>query len=330
MPDKQHAIEDNANRIEKLITGRWGDSPSIAQQATDWYTSLGITSAEASVARLHPIVEYVANCNYTGGPCSVDAELYIKQQPSVESSPFNSESWKFGDSGADADLLNVITPRVENRGWTLRPTDLPLQAKLQRAVERLQSVSGSFTASALSFTRRHAFVASDRLVGRTWVDIGGLIISGDQAVVSTDVLAESVFHESLHAKFYAIERGLRLPTPDMGDAEEIVRVPWQQTLEGQTQYWTAHRALDAFYVYVHLGALRMSHLHSEGRPEDIDRLRRIAFRSAFLSCQIETVCRTELDDQRLEIWNWLDECRVEPFDLSSEGEKLLRTARQVA
>ena len=175
----------------------------------------------------------------------------------------------------------------------------------------------------LRYTRRHLFVDSDRMVGRTWVDIGGVIVSGNPALASTDTLAESIYHESLHAKFYSIERGLRLPTPDDASDEAVVKVPWQQDLKGEPQRWNPHRALDAYYVYVHLGVLRLALLSQSGEQSDLDRLRRVAFRAAYLNRQIEASCLNLIDEERLTIWRWLDGARVREFDLNVAGEELL-------
>lgn len=318
-----YSEDQNQRRTDALLSGRWGDAAGLRRRSRVWYEELGIPGDIAEGGRLHPVVEYVANCRYTGDPCLVEAAPYFKSLPTVPASTDRARSWAFADTQADLDLLTVIGGRRSLHVGEIRPLEPRLDEPLDEALELLAEVAPRLTEDALSFTRRHVFVKSERMVGRTWVDLGGLIVSGDPALESTAILGESLFHESLHSKFYTIERGMSEPTPDEEDSPTPVSIPWQIDSDGVAMRWTAERTLDAFYVYVHLGALRMAFLHHEPTELHIERMRRIAFRSAYLSQQLQTVCAGVLDDERNEIFRWLDACRVPAFDLNEEGQKLL-------
>ncbi len=321
---------DTRERLTYLNTGRWGDSSAIMQASSRWYEALGIPVDLVREGRLHPYAEFLANEVSAGEQLSLPQQELLEAPPSVDASPTNPATWAFSQTSPDEALLRELTARTESTGWNVEPPSAETESMLASAVDLLETLGNGLT-DPLKFTRRHLVVRSDRLVGRTWVDVGGVIVSGiPGAFESIETLAESIYHESLHAKFYAVERQLNEPTPDLADDQLVVRVPWQQDLDGKPQRWNAHRALDAYYVYVHLGVLRSLLLSRSRSERDLDRLRRVCFRAAYLNRQIEATCLNIIDAERLAIWRWLDGGRVREFDLSVEGRALLEDARVAA
>jgi hypothetical protein len=274
---------------------------------------------------LHPIGEYAVNCGFLGERFEFAAKRYLRECPTVDLSSGIPNAWEFTNSDEDRTLLTLIAARLDH-GWTIRPTTQELFNQLTDAVALVLQVSPALGADALSYTRRHVVVKTDRMIGRTWVDLGGLTVSGDPAFSSIAQLAESLYHEALHSKYYAIERGLRLPIPDEATSPTPVVIPWQHDVSGIEQQWTAHRSLDAYYVYVHLAVFRVALLHLTQATSDLDRLRKVCFRAGYLSRQLDTVCEDFLDDERLSMKSWLDRCRVKEFDLNQAGLDLLSGA----
>lgn len=319
----KEAIDD---RTHSILNGFWGDSKQIRRRATQWYQDLGIETAAVLDGSLHPIVEYAANCAYLDETPAVPTDQFAAAPPKVSFSGGLPQAWEFTASTEDNALRELIAGRLTD-GWEIRPTSPVHMAAMKQAVNLVVEAAPLLGADALSYTRRHVIVKTDRMIGRTWVDLGGVTVSGDPAFQSVSQLAESLYHEALHSKYYTIERGLKFPTPDEATSPKPVPIPWQQDSSGTPQRWTAHRSLDAYYVYVHLSVFRLALFALTRSTEDLDRLRRVCFRTAYLSRQIEAACRGYLDDERLGIAEWLDACRVPEFDLNPAGQALLDQAR---
>lgn len=309
-------------RVLALTSGYWGDSTTLRNRTVRWYAAAGIPEALVRAGTLHPIVEYAANVAIDRLVAEVEMDGVLLDLPTVlvGTPPY---SWQPTSSAADKLLEELLGVRMTGR-HRLRDETPEDSAQCGHAVALLDEVCQELTRDALGYTRRHYYACSEDMVGRTWTDTGGLTITGAAGLETTAVLAESLFHEALHSKFYVLERGLAVPSPDSDDTPTPVRIPWQRWDDGTNHYWTIFRAVDAFYVYVHVALLRLALLARSGSVEDLERLRRVCFRSAYLASSITKLAlESGLDDERWELFKWLDSCRLPEFDLNRAGQDVL-------
>lgn len=317
------------NLTGKVLMGNWGDSTAVRLGSQAWYEGLGISGLAAASGRLHPIVEYAANCLYDQTEPDVDTDAYLLSC-SLLAADSGPTSWIAGDSPEDDALTRVVVGRLD-AGTSLRHETVALRALLEDAVKLIRTIAPVLGGDAISYTRRHYFVATDSMIGRTWTDTCGLTITGDPALESLAQFAESLFHESMHSKFSTIERGLQVPVPDEVDAPKPVVIPWQHYADGRPHQWTIYRTVDAYYVYVHLGLYRWAQFLQTRSVQDLQKLRRACFRGAYLSARLQESGRQyALDDERMAIAEWLDECRVPEFDLNEAGRQVLRRSPAAA
>lgn len=109
----------------------------------------------------------------------------------------------------------------------------------------------------------------------------------------------------------------------LDECHQVAQRPLPRAIKSIT-HWSTVRTYDAFYVYVHLTVLASAVWEAEFLESDLDQLRRICFRAAYLSNQLRSNPKCAgIGTERHEVIAWLDDIRVQPFDLTAAGQQQL-------
>jgi hypothetical protein len=125
------------------------------------------------------------------------------------------------------------------------------------------------------------------------------------------LVAEHVFHESLHQQLYDFRQGHSLLVPNfVREGAPLIHSLWNRPDSARGNYWDVHRALAAFHVYFHLALLctiaerRASELEAEYGPVRLVGRRTALVRAHYLNEQIRALCWQELGEAGKRFMDW--------------------------
>ncbi len=325
-------LETVRDRELALLTGRWGAPSAVRGAALPWFEAAAVSSDAVSAANIHPLLQHAAEAahgqEHTDAIPQFDQDALANYLP--PSAIADRRLYAAGSNPAygAAVMAEVINERIAPK-QVLSLTDDQLHT-LHQAIELLYRVIPDLAADALSYLQMFALTDRSDMIGETWMEYPGLVLFGPAAFETPKVLAESLFHESLHSKTVWLERGMnKLKEEDSAgvqsdDDDKPIQIPWRRNEDKSVTHWSTVRTYDAFYVYVHLTVLASAVWESDSLESDLDQLRRICFRAAYLSNQLRNnpEC-ADIGTERHEVIAWLDDIRVLPFDLTPAGQKQL-------
>lgn len=125
------------------------------------------------------------------------------------------------------------------------------------------------------------------------------------------MVAEHVFHESLHQQLYDFRQGHSLLDPNfIREGAPLIHSLWNRPDSSRGSYWDVHRALAAFHVYVLLALLcatadqHASELEKKYGPIMMVGRRTALARAHYLNEQIRALCWDELGDAGKRFMDW--------------------------
>lgn len=321
--------DDLTEREVALASGWFGDSTEIRRRADAWYENLGFPAGSASAGTLHPWTEFLAEQSALAQSTDQDhTEILDLRIPPI------LERLTSGVAGQHYPHPQEFHAEVERRFG--RPVELDLATEdafaVQNAVDTLLLDLPVAGPDALSFVRIFAVTDDTELVGITWTDLLGLLVMARRELADRFSASDSLFHEALHSKMATIDRGLTTPFLDEPDTLTRITIPWRAAQPAHAS-WSTLRAFDAYYVYAHLTILWGAHLlqttpcrAADGlRAMALDRLQRVCFRAEYLSNQLRHARFAHLDEDRIQLTEWLDCIRLPAFGLSGPGREALAT-----
>lgn len=207
----------------------------------------------------------------------------------------------------------------------------------RRAVALLDRLMPASSASALNHTHLAVVFPStgvwSKRMSSSEFRISDSIFLNRQLLTNPWLLAEHLYHESLHQQFYDLRAGHRVLAPSFSRAgAPLIYSPWNRPDASRNSYWDVHRALAAFHVYVHLGLLATAaeqdeDIEDEYGPSAMMGSRTALVRAHYLNEQLRKLTWDELGPagQRLVDWfgRTLDAIDPHPPAVGADAHLLL-------
>lgn len=305
-----------------LLSGRWGDSSIIIKRALEWYQGAGVRPSALLMRTLHPIGHYSALLFHENDADDLLPPLSMEAELSARSKSVSLDDWSFNDSANDSALRDILEERLGQKGAVIEPTDSQTN-QLLGALTLLERVLPALSRDALSYVARLVLTDDKERIGETMRDLPSVVILGPAAFADDKALAEAIFHEALHTKTAIVERSAMLFREDSYERDEVIPVPWRD--DDDDPIWPVSRAFLAYYVYAHLSVLWAAFWETDRTGRDLDQFRRVCFRAAYLSKQLQIQPATSgLGEARTSIIRWLDSVRVPAFDLTAKAAELVQ------
>ena len=203
---------------------------------------------------------------------------------------------------------------------SLSTLDADEVAKLAKGTKLLEDLLPILSRSALSHAHLIAvFPAVGNWKGKassSQFRMAGTIFLSREILQSPWLVAEYLFHESLHQKLYDFRHGHSLFKPNYWQKNApMVCSLWNVPDVSKSNYWDTHRAVAAFHVYVHLSLLctvaeqRRPHLEKVYGPRDgsftLIESRKALDRAHYLGEQIRQLCWQKLGLAGKRFIDWL-------------------------
>lgn len=151
------------------------------------------------------------------------------------------------------------------------------------------------------------------------------VIFIDSQVSDPLLMAESLFHEALHAKLDAIDNISPLVLPGIAASDVQVSVAWHSPRNGVNQ-WPLFRAVAAFHVYAHLVTFADAMIDSGTYRRQGRILRtRALFRAHYLGQEIPRVTADDLTENGYGLVKWLQELLPSHDELGDAERYLIST-----
>ncbi|CPV55541.1 Uncharacterised protein [Mycobacteroides abscessus subsp. abscessus] len=305
---------------QALVSGRWGDSAQVLEQAVQWYRAAGADDADVRTLRLHPVAHYAAVLHHDRDADDLLHAGAITARMAPRQPHDLLADWAFTGSEPDNVLESILQERI--RGCSIVEPTEGQRADLVAAIALLDQVLPDASRDALSYVARVVLTDDPARIGETMRDLPTVVIFGPGAFVDRKALAESLFHEALHTKTIISERSAMLARDDQYERDEVIVVPWRDD-DDDDRTWPLCRAFMAYYVYAHLTVLWVKFWEMDHSTRDLDMLRRVCFRAAYLSSQLRNQPPPGLGAACREMMDWLDAVRIPPFDLTPTALEMI-------
>jgi hypothetical protein len=239
--------------------------------------------------------------------------------------PTRRESWVWSEQRRDDVFARALTAIVEQNYGDMRPCTPNADElhMLGRGVELLARLLPRSSCSALGHTHLTFVFAPHGSWATTMSSsefkISGTIFLNRNLLSNPWIVAEHLYHESLHQQIYDIRAGHLLLNPDFArPGAPLIHSPWNRPDSSLRNYWDVHRALAAFHVYVHLSLLaslaeqRAAELEEYGPVMMMGR-RTSLVRAHYLAEQLRACCWDELGPAGKQLVEWFTSI-LEPLD----------------
>ena len=192
--------------------------------------------------------------------------------------------------------------------------DADEMAMFRRAAALLDRLMPASSASVLNHTHLAVVFPStgvwSRRMSSSEYRISGSIFLNRQLLTNPWLLAEHLYHESLHQQFYDLRAGHQVLAPGFTRAgAPLIHSPWNRPDASRNSYWDVHRALAAFHVYVHLGLLAKAAEQDEDLQDEYGPIAMMGSRTAlvrahYLNQQLRTITWDELGPAGQRLLDW--------------------------
>jgi len=239
----------------------------LRTEATDGYP-------EADCARvLEGAVEHLARADSgTWGPLVAEAKTCERLGPN----PFHGWIWN-GDSGTEGVFRGAFLEQITRNTYDpVCGPDSRQTAALQAGAELLDNVAPGLSESSLAHAHVIAvFPQKGRwkgVVSSSQFRVPGAIFLSRNSLENPWVVAEGLFHESLHQKSYDLRHAHTVQRSDFDPAEDTeatsgITSLWNRVDANGPEMWGPSRGLAAFHVYTHL-AVYAALAHAARQQDD--------------------------------------------------------------
>ncbi len=273
----------------------------ILPKAADWYRPTGVDLERVLAQTLHPIAHYAAlllkedDTDDLLPPEAIHAHLRTGEPR------LGDLDWTTSTSMHDQALIAVLNEHLA--GKIVVPFRVAHKESISAAVRLLDSVLPALAHDSLPYVSRVALTNDDDRIGETMRDFPYVMILGPAAFGNDKMLAEALFHEALHSKVIVMERSASLVRDYDFECTDVLEIPWRLDDDGNWVKWSVERAFMAHHVYAHLTLFWTAMWQRDRGEHDLDQLRRVCFRAAYLSQNLANTSRRAKRHGRCKVRN---------------------------